>query len=274
MAIPERSLTTQRPELVASAVRSALSGKPQKHREPAFHGHQSPVDQTGIFPRQVTGEFVHAPERDYRPGWLNFDGLLQMTTELTGPSFWSSLRSGPINLKLGVEEHVNVLYSNDEVLGTVGAHYTSGAVTLGLLAAAMGRNVDSVISQSDTMRLDTQFAKAIGEKYGDPAADIEEFMKRVDELLPASDPSGEKGPQDKQGSLIKYLIDLKAFEGEPVTTGEKTIIKTCPAIPMVEVMLETWGQELRSPVYREKFKNAINIPEDQRTLRMSGGKSH
>jgi hypothetical protein len=186
----------------------------------------------------------HFESREVTPRWMNSRGLYAVVGEISSSPVWEKLLSGE---EQPVEKRLSTEYRSAHVptgIAISNAPFLTSAVSLGLLAAATGNDVSACIDD-DRPPLNTNYALEIGAKYQIPAIDTEDFMSRVDELIP----NPEIDPGNKEGTLISYFITNDTFR----RSGG-----TCPAIFLTQLMLEEWGQHLHNDkVYRERFKTAI-----------------
>lgn len=227
------------PAKVTSTVRQILSHQiappPREASFQVFNKMTFTIDYDGI------GKAV--------PPWMNRLGVLSLASELSSQSVWKSLleKTSPDIQQDIAQEHDDGVYDLERILALKNANFVTAGITLGLLGAAVGTAIDRCFLLQDQSPLNTTFASEIGRKYPTPAADIDEYMQRVLELVPNPDTT----KPDSEGTLLHYLINNDAFKA-PRSDNK------CPAIYLTRLFFEQWGRQLHTDEeYRERFETTI-----------------
>ncbi len=181
------------------------------------------------------------------PRWMSKKGLVTAVGELSSSALWEKVlqnlpRTEEDTAAIGGEE-INV----GEVAKMISLNdstFITSAIVLGLLAAADGKMV-KYIPRSSIHLLNTDFARAIGERYSSRAGSYEEFDERLQELVPNPDTSDSFGGN----TLFHELSQHQAFTGP---RGRK-----CPSRYITLLTLQQWGRQLDTAIYKERFKQTI-----------------
>lgn len=220
------------PELVANAVRNVL-----RQDTPI------PSDESRVVVNLITWSVDYGGARRTSPPWLNVGGLFKMASEVSASPVWSNLMTPDVRPKLELELNTDM---PEQRIAKANATFVTSAITLGLLAAATGDNVENCI-QLDRNPLNSEFARQLGYKYHNPPQDIEEYMDRISELIPDPDVAD----TDSSDTLLHYFTEYNAF------TARKTL-KRCPATHLTRQILDEMGRQLHNnDEYRERFKATI-----------------
>ncbi len=183
------------------------------------------------------------------PSWMQRSGLIQMTSELTSPSVWENLIPGSSLAKKIDEgtERKDDTRTEDiaRQISESNAGFATSALTLGLLAAAIGPSVKYTFRNRYIAPIKGDFVVSIGNRYPGRAKTPDEFIERVRELIPNPDTEDPRA----EGTLIHALIAHEVFGSSK---------RRCPAIPFVRSMLEQWGRQLDTDeAYRERLKQTL-----------------
>ncbi len=179
------------------------------------------------------------------PRWMDYLGIYQIASDITPVAVWRDIfLKTPVEMVEGLETELQT----DNLAGTFAQNnkrFSTSALALGLLGAALGTGVEKCIKGSDSSGLNTAFAVEIGKHFDTPSNNLLTFMQRTEELLP--DPTTLK--ENKKNSLLTYLQKNKTF-------GD--VKEGCPARTFTKVILGEWGRTLhRDEIYRNHFRRTM-----------------
>lgn len=239
MAAPETTKFIHSLQLHPDKVDDAISAVLKEKKIVPFTEPQTVIDSMGL-------NIDHYSTPDVLPPWMNQKGLYTAVGEISASPVWQTLLS---EVNPTMQEKVTAELRNGDpakLIALSNARFLTSALTLGLLATATGNSIAKCIN-TDRSQLDTTFALQIGATYENPPSDINEYMTRVDELLP----NPETTSADEEGTLFTYLTNHHTFKSPH--SGSR-----CPAAYFTRLMLESWGRQLHTDdIYRERFKRRI-----------------
>lgn len=169
-----------------------------------------------------------------QPVWLDTSNLLVEATKLYAPVVWESMLSW---LDIHMHTKMTLLYRTSNLVTSeqvawnfsVRNHRLIGAAIQDMvLAASYGRQATAVSTESLY-----RSAQSAQETFGHPASNFEDLLGRLQYLFPSPGSRRER-------------TALKLF-GIHGTFNNK---RTCPAVPMTRVILDTYGEVLTDPSYQ------------------------
>lgn len=218
--------------------------------EDALHKGPMPIDdddakeikkgmRRNISPRQVSKRV---------PQWMHPDGIPSAAGELTAPGLWypvlQAIRPEDARQQVKADDEGDALLAS--IFAINNSRFMTSAVTLGLYSAAIGEGTESIVPRFRRRRLNTSFVGELGKRFGTPAEDGDEFLERVQSLVPNPDTDD---PQGKD-TLFKTFVEKKIFSAKD---------NYCPATHLSKTIMHQWGRQLATdPVYQERFRRLVS----------------
>jgi hypothetical protein len=213
------------------------------------------VAEALLVKQKVGANISYGKARHHSPEWMDVNGVYRMASELTASPFWQLVFQEADDVIQATPNagYIRADYRRAaEAISVSNADTMTSAVVGGLLAAAIGSGAEQIL-QPEGRLIRTGFVAEIGASVGSPARNVDEFMNRIEKLIP--DPAA-PDPGDADLTLNSALQRSLTFT-TPKARKVPVTGRYCAAVDFTATMFDEWGRLLATPAYEARFRRTV-----------------